>query len=211
MGMAAMSSTQSKHVNVGDDARHSISLLCNGGGTSHGCRSLMRGVGAVGCPSGAVGTGGAHVVNGGDAVGMGGLCCGVHGWGEVGMACWGLFLGCGDSGALGWPFPACVCHCSMGHCQGLLQGLVLRWLERGELMAQLGIWQGVVVVGFWGSVSSVAELGMVLVSSVMWQQASKALATLWMALGSSRVHALCSHGFPMVVCPCLWGPLFVWL
>jgi len=95
MGIAAMSSTQLKHVDMGDNARHSISLLHGGGAVSCGCRSSMRGVGAVGCPSGAVGTGGVHVVDGGDAVETGGSCCGVHGWGERGMAFWGKFLGCG--------------------------------------------------------------------------------------------------------------------
>ena len=46
-------------------------------------------------------------------------------------------------------------------------------------MVQLGTWQGVVVVvvRLWGSILSV-ELGMVPVSSVTWQQASKALAAL---------------------------------
>ena len=55
----------------------------------------MRGVGAVGCPSEAVGRGGTCVVDGGDAVETGGLCCGMRGWGERGMAFWGEFLGCG--------------------------------------------------------------------------------------------------------------------
>jgi len=64
--------------------------------------------------------------------------------------------------------------------------------------------------GLWGSISSV-ELETVPVSSVMWQWASKALAPLWTALGLSGVHASCLHGFPMVVCPRLRGPLFGWL
>ena len=74
MGMAAMSSSQSKHVDVGGNACHSISLLCSGDAVSCGCRSSTRGVGAIGCPSGAVGTGGVHVVDGGDVVEMGGSC-----------------------------------------------------------------------------------------------------------------------------------------
>jgi len=94
MGIAATFSAQSKPVDVGDNAHCSVSLLCNGSGVSCGCRSLMRGVGAIGCPSGAVGMEGMHVVNGGDMFGTGGLCCGMHSWGE-GMAFWGEFLGCG--------------------------------------------------------------------------------------------------------------------
>jgi len=95
MGIATMSSAQSKCVDAGDDTHCSVSSLCDGGATSCGCRSSMRGVGAIGCPSGAVGTGGAHVVDGGDAVGTRGLCYGMRSWGESGMAFWGKFLGCG--------------------------------------------------------------------------------------------------------------------
>ena len=95
MGMAAVSSTQSKCIDVGDDACRSVSLLCDGGAISCGCRALTRGVGAIGCPSRAVGMGGTHVVNGGDAVGTGGLYCGVHSWRERGTPFWGEFLGCG--------------------------------------------------------------------------------------------------------------------
>jgi len=102
MGIAAMSSTQLKCVDVGDDACCSISLLHSGGAVSHGCRSSTRGVGAVGCPSGAVGTGGACVINGGDVVETGGSCCGVHGWGERGTAFWGEFLGCGGWLGVWW-------------------------------------------------------------------------------------------------------------
>ena len=102
MGIAAMSSAQLKCIDMGDDARHSVSLLCGGGAVSHGCRALMRGVGAVGCLSGVIGTGGACVVDGGDAVGTGGLCCGMRSWGKVGTAFWGSFLGCGDRLGMWW-------------------------------------------------------------------------------------------------------------
>ena len=102
MGIAVASSAQLKHVDMGDNAYCSISLLHNGGAVSRGCRSLTRGVGAVGCPSGAVGAGGAHVVNGGDTVGTGGSCYGMHSWGERGMAFWGKFLGCGGWLGMWW-------------------------------------------------------------------------------------------------------------
>jgi len=141
---------------------------------------------------------------GGHAVG----CMARERWGQpAGAHSWAVGVGW----ACGGPFPPCVCHCSTGCHQGLLQGLVSRWLGQGELAVQLGTWQGVVVMGFRGSVSSVAELGTVLVSSVMWQQASKALAALWTALGSSGVCVSCLCGFPTVVGPRLRVPLFGWL
>jgi len=95
MGMAATSSAQLKRINMGDDACHSVSLLHNGGGVSHGCRSSTRGVGAIG-------TGGACVVSGGDVVGTGGLCCGMRSWGERGTAFWGEFPGCGGRLGTWW-------------------------------------------------------------------------------------------------------------
>jgi len=59
---------------------------------------------------------------GGHAVG----CMAGERWGQPAGACsWAV----GDSSALGWPFPACVCCCLTGCCQGLLQGLVSRRLE----------------------------------------------------------------------------------
>ena len=95
MGIAATFSAQSKPVDVGDNAHCSVSLLCNGSGVSCGCRSLMRGVGAIG-------TGGAHVIDGGDTDETRGSCCGVCGWGERGTAFWGKFLGCGGQLGTWW-------------------------------------------------------------------------------------------------------------
>ena len=58
---------------------------------------------------------------GGHAVG----CVAGERWGQpAGARSWAV----GDSGALGWPFPACVCHCLMACRCGPLQGLVSRWL-----------------------------------------------------------------------------------
>ena len=73
MGMAAMSSTHSTHIDVGGNGHCSVSSFHDGGGMLfHGCGSLMRGVGAIWMH-------GVNVVDVGDVVGMGGLCCGVHG------------------------------------------------------------------------------------------------------------------------------------
>ena len=97
----------------------------------------------------------------------------------------------------------------MACCQGLLQGLVSRWLGLGERAAWLGTWQGVVVVvaRSWGSVLSVAELGMVLVFSVTCQWVSKALAALWMALGLSGVCVCYAHMVFQQWCVLVFGGL----
>jgi len=99
---------------------------------------------------------------GGHAVG----CMAGERWGRpAGASSWAVGVGWARGGL----FSPCVCRCLTACHQGLLQGLVLRWLGRGELAARLGTWQGVevVVARSWGSVLSVVELGVVLVSSVM--------------------------------------------
>jgi len=124
MGMAAMSSTQSKCVDVGDDTRRSISSFCDGGGMLFcGCGSSTRGVGAVG-------TCGVDVVDTDDVVGMGGPCCGVCGWGEVGTACWGSFLGCGGQWGIGLAV-SCL-------CLPLFDGL-LSWAIAGACFEMAGM------------------------------------------------------------------------
>jgi len=89
VGMAAMSSAQSKCVDEGGGSRCSISSFCDSGSVLfRGCESSTRGVGAVGMR-------GVDIIDAGDAVGTGGLCCGMCSWGERGTAFWGKFLGCG--------------------------------------------------------------------------------------------------------------------
>jgi len=83
-------------VDMGGDGHCSVSSFCDSGGMLFcGCGLSMRGVGAIGMR-------GVDIINAGDAVGTGGSCCGVHGWGEVGTACWGLFLGCGGQLGAWW-------------------------------------------------------------------------------------------------------------